>query len=105
MFSTHFFNGYKSEIDRLKEFKDLIEENEGLTIPMTNRMGILFNLFTILSTVINVRNYDKPSKYLHFLYHYPLINTVAGAYDINYDGYAAALVRLVKVFKEFYNIH
>lgn len=98
IFPTHYFNGYKSKIDRLNEFKDYIKDSEGLTISMTNRMGILTNLFTILSTIINFRTYDKPSKYLHFLYHYPLTNTVAGPYDINYDGYAVGLVRLAKVF-------
>lgn len=98
MFSTHYFNGYESKINILKVFQDYIEEKEGLAIPITNRMGILTNLFTIVSTIINFRTYDKPSKYLHFLYHYPLTNTVAGPYDINYDGYAVGLVRLAKVF-------
>lgn len=61
-------------------------------------MGLLYNMFMFVSTIIKFIVYEKPSKYISFLYHYQLNNTVGGVYEINYDGYAVGLIRLVKVY-------
>lgn len=97
-FPAHFFNGLKTDNKELIEFKKYVKEKEGLTILLTNRMGLLYNMFMFVSTIIKFIVYEKPSKYVSFLYHYQLNDTVGGVYEINYDGYAVGLIRLARVY-------
>lgn len=95
-FVTHFYNSYPNTPTILKDFQKSIEDQLKESYPLTNTVGLFYNVFQLIKQTIELSGSTNPSHYREYLYSLYITDPVAGPYDVYYNGYGQGIVRLIR---------